>query len=484
MLLRDHVVVKPLDLFDTRDICFWFLNAGKFSSFRSGVSSLTPISLTDNTIIEHSEINAMISLFNRMNATSSSLSRTSPLSVSQQEEELFEHIVDFAATRVSNPLYFDRSQTISLYLAFHIYINVSAEFNGWSDRTIVELLDFFRLCVYLPTMFLQQPKHKCLVGYDQVTKAPVFVPIKVALPTLKYLREHSLLFRTELELFTTQQALNDAMVGYFIFPLMVVSSSLWATDQDLIPSVWQHSSLIEKRQIPSVGVSWQQSIQDLQTIRVYPIPDAGITVLCKNYGDVQSLFFKERVYREIDGIQDLFCKITFKDGFEDLVIVSLSHGTIQISAFMDIYETQADPVIDMVMKIYTDFACRKAHDRAFDPKRKKMTFTYRDSMTSGEAVVYLPRSVSAHYQDQSLRDSESSLARKRPHWVDTHIRRLPIGWKASEKAAVLASQFGFVLPPGYTFVAPYHTGDSALADKIKLTRSGGLKNKLYISRRS
>lgn len=78
-----------------------------------------------------------------------------------------------------------------------------------------------------------------------------------------------------------------------------------------------------------------------------------------------------------------------------------------------------------------------------------------------KTVIYLPRfQIDLHsYKEQSARQIERTVRVEiSPHWVSGHIRRLPDGHNVSPEASANATEFGFRLLEGETFVRPFERG--------------------------
>lgn len=70
-------------------------------------------------------------------------------------------------------------------------------------------------------------------------------------------------------------------------------------------------------------------------------------------------------------------------------------------------------------------------------------------------------SVSETFSVQEVPMNNIMLIERIPHDVDSHLRNLPEGWRASAEKIATAAEHGYELLPGQTWVEAYRTGEAA-----------------------
>lgn len=454
--------IVPLNMTNFDEIVDWFLTFSRMASVRSGIRQLHYV-FGDHQkeksdpmhALEIHYLNRSINLFNR-------LAEPDQIGFFRliEEKSIIQDVVDFANWQTSQKV--ETTEVNSyLYLSCQIYVSsLYQEEKNPNLKPSIEIMDFFRICLYLPTMMVQYKKQKLAVARHSQSNTLIFSSIKMAMPTIQYFANKSTKFPFEANLLVGQpeKFIRHMISGYFVFPLLTMVATLDEGDLRLVPSVWQHSSLIEHREIPLIDEHFQDQLDFLETHRKYALPIEGVEIICKNYGDIRSVYLKEKEYRHFENLRSLFAKITFSDNTEDLIAISLTQASILISSYHDIYELQEDRYASVVLKLFIDFVCSRPQEQFIHAKNKRIGFRYIDAQKDRESIIYLPRSVAGHTHQQlhSINKGTSPI----PHFVRGHLRKLPPHRQASAQAKQLARSFGFDLPRGYTFISPYETGKS------------------------
>ena len=516
MLDKDFYRVTSLQLFGKDDLYFSFLGFTKLSIIRSHILSydqdfIRRLTRIANDAMRDAEKNTGQTQIVYKNFVSSLVLLTVILDfydqigydhqpTLDQYKKINKIIQSCALDTLENHLD-DQDISNEVYLLSYLCLQQLQSVYGFSDQEGGELNDYFRLFVYLPILYLQTERHRIFFGRHSKTGKLLSTSIKFASTTRKFYEQSpvfqkswsSLLKNANLD----DQQFAESNMGYFYFPLSIIFSTCDETDEHLLPSIWQHSALIERRSFPKTKKDLYTLYEDIRKERRFLVPIDGVEVFCKGFGDIKKVFIKEKNYRGLDPdyFQNrvIFFKVTFDDGLEDLVALSVDTNGILISAFHDIYDSSVFDIPDvyssLLMKIYYDFVCTKATEKVQDHKRGKLGYVYRKPQEQTETVVYLPRSVVdvrdvRDRDDVTDRNTTSGLVRA-PHFVNQHLRKLPSGYHASHQAIELAKKFGYHLPQGYTFVSPFETG-KPMANKTVVQRENKLeakkKKKVYISK--
>ncbi len=494
MLQKTDYKIVSLDLFDEQSVVDWFFMFSKMASLRSHITEQLPVSKDFFTNDKHVDyiFKGFILMYHAITVADYDI-----LSDMKVRHELYQRIIKFANKLIEHGVH-KEDLSKKLYLSMQVYATFLEDYFGLTNSEAGEIADFFRLCIYLPIMLLQSKRKKIYFGTHNETKDFLSTSIKVASPTIWYFQQRSKEFQIEGALYNTltEKMFHTSNFGYFIYPLLTCVATLDETDESLIPKMWQHSSLIENRDFPVMDKTCEAYFTMIDTSRKYAMPKDGVEIICKGYGDIHSVFIKERIYRRLhNNFRSLFIKITFHDGLEDLVVVTPELHAIVISPYKDIYENQEDRYTALLLKLYTDFVCVQPNEKISNTKKRKLGLVYRDKKNpSRESIVYLPRSVIdvTKYTNKG----KMSDGQKVPHFVNGHLRKLAIGFQASDQAKKIASNFGFILPTGYTFVTPYETGKNApgkenIMQKRRKIQKGngqtifadkGIQKRVYISK--
>lgn len=464
MNLKEHSTVEPLYFFTDKDIATHFLLhlSGLFENLN--VVELPSIAESSNE--SDKDLNVMIAIFNTFAKPFYEIN-TGKLdsSILFTSRHFLTHVIFSGELLLSRPLFVQRSFSgSSLYVLYRSYLVSYSERNNLQRSHFFLLMHIFVLIQYLPLMLLQSKKQKAIFGFHSETGKPLTQSIKITLPTFDFISRFSQEFFRENHLLCigNEAMLKALLTGYFSLSLATLAGTLTEKDVDLIPSVWAYRLSNAFLSVPKVVGTVTSMIAFINDNRVYPTPIDGVTVTCNGYGDLKSIFFKEKAYLHDDDSVVLFCKLTYADGLGDLLAFSLTHGYL-LNSYDGLLKsvTNLGYLVNIVLKVYHDFTCLKPSNRTFDTRKNQMVLGFASQDSTNELIVYLPRSVSNYYK--ALHDQEDAALSgpkgvKRPHFVDMHTRRLPVGMQASDRAREMAKLFGISLPLGRTFVAPYNTG--------------------------
>lgn len=100
-------------------------------------------------------------------------------------------------------------------------------------------------------------------------------------------------------------------------------------------------------------------------------------------------------------------------------------------------------------------------------KNKKTLEEFWNSLkrVTGEKSISIDNevfnSVSETFPVQEVPMNNIMLIERIPHDVDSHLRNLPKGWRASAEKIATAAEHGYELLPGQTWVEAYRTGGVA-----------------------
>ena len=313
------------------------------------------------------------------------------------------------------------------------------------------LHDFFRYLLFFPTIQRQCKTRKLLMGHDSSKNKDIMGNLRVAYPTSQFaqkaqqLSSQSVIPERELELSLSQ---------YFLFPMMILSSVMDETDQDVYPELWASPMLIQAFRIPMLSEPFESYIRQGLSNRRYVLPEQGVLVQCSGYGDIESITLKEkRIEWPLDIV--LIAKVTFIGGLEDMIAINVDEQIPLSSGYGDFRGFPNDPVLRVVAKAYMDLIAAKriAHH---SPTSRSGSRSGSTSPSATGSFIYLPRT---YYDERRvspirLRSDATSRLERRPHTVMGHLRK----GNPSPAARREAERFGITLPPGYTFVRGYKTG--------------------------
>ena len=249
----------------------------------------------------------------------------------------------------------------------------------------------------------------------------------------------------------------------------------YTADQQLISNMFFHMTcLIDENcedilplpyYLPSLGFRkklrvWQDTAyyEELLEKRRYMLPAEGILVKLKNSGNFREILIKERflnnrifmLYRlKMDNDK-------FISGFYD----------ISIKQFFSIWKETDEGKIyhyqveNFILEVYCHLTSDIGYDRKKNSKLKVVNDInsvedYYEQQPIAQFVYNNNENVSNKSKTPFKRSYDKSQYIEISKFINPFIRKLPLGWKASEQAIKIAEKYGYDLKENETFVKPF-----------------------------
>ena len=106
-------------------------------------------------------------------------------------------------------------------------------------------------------------------------------------------------------------------------------------------------------------------------------------------------------------------------------------------------------------------AAQRTYQKRTEKTRKREGTGKDRKLVVTKDYIFIPRfqyDLNA-YQKHPRTVSHQARVTLSPHLVSGHIRKLPEGWRASEKQLTEAAEFGITVQDGQTFVRPHKRGE-------------------------
>ena len=434
----NNYYVKPLIYSNEKDMWRMFAWAQHFTKVRVGLDHLPLVDPSKLNITSETYGNILQAINNFVNFYNSMT-----LHNSHNHPELCASMAKGTLTETNKLVRLD-----SMFGHMYAYIQTMPHL---TRNQVGELHDFFRYLLYIPTIQRQCKTRRILMGHNTTTHQEILGTLRVGYPTSQFAQRAEKLGS---QLVMPVKELELSLSQYFLFPMMILSSVMDETDQDIYPELWASPMLIQAFRIPMLSEPFETYIRQGLSNRRYILPEQGVLVQCSGYGDIESITLKEkRIEWPVDVV--LIAKVTFVDGLEDMVAINVDQQIPLSSGYGDFHGFPNDPVLRVVAKAYMDLisAKRIAHH---SPTSRRGSYSSSSSQSTEGSFIYLPRTYYDERRVSPIRLRSDAVLRqeRRPHAVMGHLRK----GNPSPAARREAERFGITLPAGYTFVRGYRTG--------------------------